>query len=166
MDDRTMLEMVRLREVLRYDEASGLFTWLVSNSNCVLVGAEAGRRLNSNGYKEIQIDGRLYKAHRLAWLYVYGVWPDQIDHMNGDREDNRIVNLRSVSSVLNTHNQLSPHKNNRSGFLGVSIRPNGKFQADIRVGGKKRHLGSFSRPEDAHAAYVEAKRKFHGGSLI
>lgn len=165
-DDRELLELARLKELLHYDHETGLFVWAKSNSNRALAGSIAGRRQNSNGYKEIQIDGRLHKAHRLAWFYMHGEWPDQIDHMNGDRTDNRISNLRSVTIEHNNHNQKSAHKNNKTGLLGVSVRTDGKFQAEIRVRRKKIYLGCFSTANDAHSAYMTAKANLHEGALI
>ena len=165
MDDRRMLEPARLRELLSYDAATGEFRWIKSNSNRALAGSVAGRSTNCDGYKEIQVDKRLYKAHRLAWLFVYGEWPDQIDHINGDRCDNRIENLRNVTGALNTHNQTKPHSTNRSGALGVVRKPNGRFQAEIRVLGRKRCLGTYGSVEAASAAYREAKLRLHEGAI-
>jgi len=166
MTDRELLELATLRELLDYSPETGLFFWLRSNSNASPVGSLAGRSANSDGYRHIVINKRFYKAHRLAWFYVHGTWPQQIDHINGDRADNRLCNLRSVTPQQNTHNQRRPHHNNRSGFLGVSKRTNGQFQAEIRVSGKKRYLGSFPTAEQANAIYIEAKRKLHEVSTL
>lgn len=163
---REMLELAELRRLLYYDPETGVFVWSASNSNSSPVGSVAGRSTNSDGYRSIWINKRCYKAHRLVWFYVHGEWPDQIDHKNGIRDDNRINNLRSVPSKLNTHNQRAPHRHNRSGFLGVSIKANGKYIADIRVNGKKRFLGTYETAEAAHAAYVAAKRVLHEGSTL
>jgi hypothetical protein len=166
MTDREPLELAYLRSLLDYSPETGLFVWRLSNSNVSPAGSLAGRSVNSDGYRQIVINRRFYKAHRLAWFYVHGVWPDQIDHINGDRTDNRLCNLRNVTSLLNTHNQRKPHCNNRSGFLGVSKRADGRFQAEIRVSGKKRYLGAFATAEQAGAAYVSAKRQMHEGSTL
>ena len=109
----------------------------------------------------ISIDGRKHLAHRLAWLYVNGYCPPgDIDHINGDRAANRISNLRLATRSENLQNQSKAQKHNKTGLLGVSHR-RGKFRAQIRVDGKKMHIGTFPTPEEAHTAYLEAKRQFH-----
>lgn len=155
----TEITAEQLRELLDYDPESGRFTWRVA-----LPGQKAGSPagcLDSYGYVVIRIDGANRKAHRLAWLIAYGEWPDdQIDHINGDRSDNRIANLRSLTNQGNQQNRRTAHRGNSSGLLGVSPK-RGKWRAQIKVDGKKRHLGLFDTPEAAHAAYLEAKRKLH-----
>ena len=95
-----------------------------------------------------------------------GDWPTtDIDHINGDPADNRIVNLRMVSRGHNLQNQRKPHRDGKSGFLGVYLK-NGKWQSRIMVGGVSHDLGRFSTPEDASAAYLQAKRKLHPGCTI
>lgn len=112
---------------------------------------------------EIGINGRSYLAHRLAWLFVHGQWPDaEIDHKNGDRTDNRLCNLRCVTRQHNLMNQRRPRSNNTTGYLGVCVdRERGAFQARVQVSGRAHHLGRFDTPEAAHAAYVAAKRRMH-----
>lgn len=150
----------RLRELLDYDPDTGVFTRKVRTANNVQVGDVAGA-LRHNGYIQISIDGRLHLAHRLAWLYVTGESPpSEIDHINGVKNDNRIANLRLATSAENKHNQRKPHADNTTGFLGVTHR-RGKFMAQIMVDGKKKFIGDFKNPEEAHAAYLKAKRQFH-----
>lgn len=162
-----LIEAERLKEVINYNPDTGEFVWIKPRRPGMPVGNAAGTLKNSDGYLNVKIDNRLYRGHRLAWLYVYGVWPaGQIDHINGVRADNRIANLRDVSSKENTHNQRTAHRGSKSGVLGVTVKPNGKFVADIRHNGKKKHLGYFSTAEDAHAAYVKAKREFHEGATL
>lgn len=164
--DRELLELADVRRALRYDPATGKFYWCERTSNRVRVGEEAGKtNRNSDGYKTINVFGKAYKAHRLAWFYTHGVWPDQIDHINGDRLDNRIENLRSVSCQHNTHNQRSAHSNSATGVLGVIPKPSGKFAAEIRVNGKKLHIGTFHSVEEASAAYASTKLRLHAGAL-
>ena len=152
----------RLKECLRYESDTGYFFWLKRNSNRIKIGDQAGTKQNCDGYAEIQIDGVLRKAHRLAWLYVYGAFPQgQIDHINGDRFDNRIVNLRDATPQENAHNQKQAHKRNKSGFLGVIAKPWGAFCAEIRVDKKKIYIGSYPTAELAHQAYLEAKARLH-----
>jgi hypothetical protein len=154
----------RLREVLGYDPDTGLFTRRLARSG-FQVGAVAGC-LDGYGYTAIKIDGRLYAGHRLAWFWVHGIWPaNNIDHINGDRADNRIHNLRDVPTSTNCQNQRRAQFHNKTGFLGVS--PNrGRFRAAIWLGGKYLHIGVFDTPEQAHEAYLTAKRRLHDGCTI
>ena len=117
-----------------------------------------------NGYCIIRLDDRLYTAHRLAWLYVHGQWPThQLDHINGNRQDNRLCNLRPATNAENAQNRT--RKSNTSGFPGVR-KTNSKWTAEIKVNYKPIRLGRFDSPEAAYAAYLEAKRKYHPFSLI
>jgi len=158
----------RLKELLHYDIDSGKFTWRNNRSN-VKEGATAGC-LSLNGYILIRIDRKLHLAHRLAWLYHYGDAniPRLIDHINGDKTDNRISNLRPATKVLNGQNRRSAQSNNKSsGLLGVAyISHTRKFTAYIDKGGKRKYLGLFERKEDAHEAYLLAKRVLHEGCTI
>ena len=149
----------RLRELLAYDLETGVFTWRVRKAQHIKAGSVAG--YTTRGYVAIMIDGYSFRAHRLAWLYVNGVFPTaEIDHVNGMKADNRIVNLRSVGRSENLQNQARARSDNRSGYLGVKSHQ-GNFQARITIDGKSRHIGTFATPEEAHAAYVNAKRQLH-----
>lgn len=153
------LELKRLKELLNYDPDTGAFTWKVSKGT-VSAGSVAGR-FNDEGYISIKIDSKEMKAHRLAWLYVHGNMPeDQIDHINGKRNDNRILNLRLVTYSENQQNLRAARSDNKTGYLGVS-RSRNKFLARICVNKKIFHLGMFDDPASAYSAYVEAKRKLH-----
>jgi hypothetical protein len=148
-----MLTANRLREVLDYDPQTGIFT-------------RAGKRAGSSngcGYLRIRVDGQRYLAHRLAWLHVHGVWPsDQIDHVNTDRADNRIANLRDASRSQN-HANTPLSRANTSGFKGVYWAPHtARWRAAIKVNGKKRHLGYFYSANDAALAYEAAANKMFG----
>lgn len=111
----------RLRQLLDYDPAIGHFTWKINGKGG---GQVAGKRAGSidkqAGYEQVGIDGKLYRSHRLAWLYVHGEWPSgQIDHINGIRSDNRLANLRAVSNQVNGQNRHAANKNNGRKLLGV-----------------------------------------------
>lgn len=154
----------QVREVLTYDPDTGLFRWRkVHAKSRVAVGAVAGAR---GRYTRITISRKLYAAHRLAWLYVTGVWPkEEIDHRNGDKHDNRWLNLREATRQINAQNIR--RTSNKNGFMGVHwTARNKKFRASIRLGDKSHFLGLFDRPEDAHAAYVAAKRRLHAGCTL
>ena len=153
-----------LKQVLSYDPETGDFTWTNNASYKCFVGKKAGSP--SNEYVAIRYKCKVYKAHRLAWAFVHGDYPTQvIDHINGDKSDNRIINLRDVSRKENQQNIKSALVTNKSGYLGVSPADN-KWKATIRVSGQYKYLGLFDTPELAHAAYIDAKRQFHKGCTI
>jgi len=139
--------------MLHYEPSTGVFTWLVSPSFTVKAGDVAGN-YNGTGYWQIGIGRRRYMAHRLAWLYVYGSFPiDEVDHINRVRNDNRIENLRDVTSEFNSYN-TGPKVTNSTGFKGVTFRPKqNKYQAQIRYGKKKVYLGCFDTAQRADIAH-------------
>jgi hypothetical protein len=150
----------RLRELLDYNPETGIFTWRQAPSNSIKAGSIAGSK-NHDGYRRIKINLIDHAAHRLAWFYVHGVWPaHEIDHINGIRTDNRICNLRDVPRMDNMQNQRTAQRGAKSGFLGVYSN-HGKWRAAIQVNKKTIALGNFATPEEAHQAYLEAKRRLH-----
>lgn len=159
------MDQQRLRELLDYDAETGVFTWRESRGGSQSGGA-AGF-MNPKGYVRICISGKRYAAHRLAWLYVNGEWPSgEVDHLNGVRNDNRIANLRDATTSINQQNQRQARTNNRSsGLLGVT-RKRSKWQAQIETNGRNVFLGCYSTKEDAHLAYLKAKRERHDGCTI
>ena len=154
------------KELLSYDPQTGVFRWIVGRPG-TRCDAVAGSRKVS-GYLSIGFRGKEYLAHRLAWWFATGAWPlGQIDHINGDRSDNRICNLRDVSPQVNLQNRRHAQKNTKSGLLGATWHSRNKaFEAVIRVDGKRRFLGLFKTAEEAHTAYIEAKRQLHSGCTI
>ena len=151
------ISQARLHELVSYARDTGVFTWNKSRRRC-RSGSPTGCKMK-NGYICIRLDDVLYTAHRLAWMYVHGRWPaNQLDHINGDRADNRIDNLREATNAENAQNRL--RKDNKSGFPGVRAE-NNKWLAEIKVNYKPIRLGLFATPEEAHAAYLAAKRGFH-----
>jgi len=117
MKKTELLTQQRLKEVLNYDAESGVFTWTVTRTRAVN-GRVAGN-VDSHGYWIIGIDGVRHNSHRLAWLYVYGFYPKEVDHQNHDRADNRLVNLRATDRIGNGKN-ISKPIDNTSGVVGVS----------------------------------------------
>lgn len=149
----------RFRALLSYDEDSGSLRWLVSRGR-VKRGDVAGR-IGNKGYVIVQVDGRGYHAHRVVWMLKNGEFPTiHLDHIDGDRANNRIENLRKVTNAQNQQNLKKARSHSRSGILGVSAHRE-KWRAQIVVDGKAKHLGRFSTKEEAGAAYLKAKRALH-----
>jgi len=142
-----------VRTFLEYDRESGIFRWRVSPNRRIPVGTIAGTE--TRGRVQIKICGRLHRAHRLAWLYVYGKWPDKcIDHIDGNATNNRINNLRDVDHSVNNSNRHRCQRNNKLGVLGVSEASN-KCGYRARIGHK--HIGTFKTIEMAKEAYMLAR---------
>ena len=119
-----------------------------------------------NGYRQIGIMGEKHNAHRLIWFMHHREWPTKdIDHINGIRDDNRIANLRCVSRQLNLQNRHSTCNGAEIPFLGVSKKGT-RFFSQIRANGQHKYLGTYDTPEQAHQAYVTAKRALHEGCTI
>lgn len=153
---KSVLSSERLRELLTYDAASGKFWWRESGSGR---NAKEAGFIGPNGYRRIFIEGREYKAHRLAWLYVHEKWPlGVIDHCNGIRYDNRLCNLRDVGCAENAQN--SALTKGQSGARGV-YQSGKRWRAEIKFYGRRKHLGYFNTVEAAEAAYLRARREFH-----
>ena len=157
-----MFSHAELLQHISYDPETGLFSRKVRRTN------GKGGWLHKDGYVYIYAFGKTHAAHRLAWFYVTGEWPKlDIDHINGIKHDNRFVNLRDVETIVNSHNETRPRKNNPTGLMGVWFRKDrNKWVAAVRVRGRTFRLGSFSTPEDAHNAYLEGKRKHHIGFTL
>ena len=164
-----MLTQDFLKEYFSYNPETGLFTRLKIKScfrGCK-VGDIAGSKY-SDGYIYLKINGGRYKAHRLVFLYLYGQMPlNEVDHINGVKDDNRLSNLRTVTKTENIQNQTKPQKHNKCGLLGVCYDKESKrFLAQISVYGKQKKLGRFNTKEEAHQAYLTAKREFHSTCTI
>jgi len=155
-----MITQKLLKELLNYDPDTGIFTWIIRRSQSVKSGSIAGG-VESLGYRRITISKKRYAAHRLAFLYMVGRFPTEIDHINHKRDDDRWCNLREVTKSENHHNE-SLAKNNTSGVIGVrEVNRRSKWRASITVNGKKIELGSYLRFNDAVAARKEAEME-HG----
>lgn len=177
---KTDLTAQIVRELLHYDPETGVFTWLprrleffskemyAKTWNTQFAGKEA--RGLSNGYLSIRVLNRAYWSHRLAWLYVHGQWPEGVvDHINGNRLDNRISNLRDVNDAINAQNIRTAPKKGSKTPLGVFFNQRKvlrKFSASINICGRTKHLGYFDTETDAHNAYLIAKRQHHPGCTI
>lgn len=169
MRSKDWLTVEEARSRLNYDPATGRLTWKKLR-NTLRIGEEA-KSLDVAGYVQVNISGTMVKGHRLAWLLHYGAWPDgDIDHINGVRNDNRISNLRCVSPKVNCQNQRVGSRPSVTGLIGVHLQGRGsankRYRAKIWVDGRQIHLGGYATPEEAHAAYVLAKRKYHEGCTL
>jgi hypothetical protein len=159
-----------LKQRLDYNPETGVLTWKKLR-NSLRIGEEA-KSLDVAGYIQVNIAGTVMKGHRVAWAMHYGEWPDDmIDHINGVRSDNRIANLRVCDHQTNCQNMRNGSCKNETGFIGVHISkktftPAKKYRAKIQFEGKQIHLGGYPTAEEAHAAYVEAKRKIHKGCTL
>lgn len=156
-----------LKSVLSYDPYTGVFTRIKSFSNNAKTGVAVGNKAG-NGYLVVGIGAKKYYLHRLAWLYMKGQLPEfQIDHRNGDRTDNRFSNLRHVTNQINSQNLRKPRSKKDGALLGTSRRSDtGRWGAKIKIDGKSKSLGCFDNAQDAHAAYITAKRLYHAGCAI
>jgi hypothetical protein len=152
-----------LMKVLFYDKHSGDLFW-TDDAPKLVKGKKAGTK--SMGYIVVCFKGKHYKSHRVAWLLAHGSWPEgEIDHINGDKLDNRLCNLRDVSKSVNQQNLKQAKADNKVGLLGVSMKGN-RFRAQITINQKKKMLGTFATATEAHEAYIKAKRQIHiGGTL-
>lgn len=145
----------RLRELVHYDPETGVFTRRVSTANSAQIGQRAGCH-NSDGYLQFCVDGRNRRSARLAWLYMTGQWPDQIDHINGIRDDDRFSNLRNVSPRVNQLNRGNPAGNFSTKFSGVDRHGPG-WRAVIEVNGKRARGKSRSTKSEAEEDYLRMK---------
>lgn len=162
---RKWLTVDLVRALFDYNPSTGVVTRRVDRGGTAKPGTVAGSvsRGPKYGYRRIRLREATLFAHRIAWLHFYGVWPTgQIDHINGIRDDNRISNLRDVTGTDNAQNRRVAQSVSTTGFLGVmKKRSRPGFEARIRVNGTRIYLGYFKTPEEAHAVYVEAKRRLH-----
>lgn len=156
-----------LRKYLSYDPKTGILKWIKTRSN-----KQAGTIAGSDDFKgslQLGFMGRKMRAHRICWFLHYGTWPLEIDHWDTNGTNNAIRNLRDISHQTNCENHRRANSNNSTGLLGVHRNNNSyakPFKAVIKVNGEIIHLGHFDTAEEAHFAYIEAKRKVHRGNTL
>src|SRR5258706_87869 len=150
-----MITAERLRECLDYDPETGIFRRAAGTKFGSIAGGPWW------DYWRISVDGKRYYAHHLAWLYVYGVWPKQLDHKDMNCKNNAIINLREATTKQNNRNK--PHqKNNVLGIKGVRKRTKNSYEARIKINDKQEVLGYFKTAEEAHQAYLNASKTYYG----
>lgn len=157
-----MITQEYLKSILHYDPDTGIFTWRNDRVKGIKAGDIAGG-LNGKGYVRIWILGKKYMAHRLAWLYITGKWPnEETDHKNRIRNDNRFTNLREATKNQNQHN-ASKRRDNKTGVKGVSYqKKENNFKAQIQTNGEGIYLGCYATLKEAATAYRNASIELHG----
>jgi HNH endonuclease len=155
-----MITQEYLKSILHYDPETGLFTWIKSIGGQSKIGNQVGH-FDKDGYLRIQINGKIYRSNRLAWLYVKGIWPENgLDHKNTIKTDNRIDNLREAKNDKQKFN-TDAHKNNKIGSKGIR-KSGSKYQARITGPTGLYTIGSFKTLEEAEKAYAQEALKIHG----
>jgi len=161
----TDLTAERVKEVFNYDPETGEFYRKLDKYGRHITPYKVGFTM-SNGYTYLSIDGKQVRAHRIAWLYVTEQWPDLfVDHINGDKSDNRFCNLRVATPRINAENRRAPKTTSTTGHMGVS-QERSVWRATITTNKKFRRIGTFKTPQEAHDAYLKAKRAEHPGCTI
>lgn len=167
--DCDLVTVDAVRSLLDYDIGSGDFTWKVKRrgrNGGVSPGDKAGK-VAGPGYVYIGLLGKTFLAHRLAIFHVTGAWPaGDVDHIDGNPLNNRFANLRDVTHRTNLQNRRTAQRNNSAGLLGVSARKDGTYSSEIALPFGRLNLGRFATAEEAHAAYIDAKRRLHEGCTI
>jgi hypothetical protein len=166
---KQILTAARAHELLVHDEDAGVLRWKVKRGNHINAGDVAGPPGSMRGgYLRVYVEGKTYSVHRVVWLMHFGVHATgEIDHIDGNKANNRMCNLRDVPRTQNQENLKRAHKDNGTGLLGVSFhKKNRKFTAHITIAGKAKYLGSYLTANAAHQAYLEEKRKAHRGCTI
>lgn len=148
-----MLTQEYLKEILDYDSKTGEFTWLKKGRG-IPYGKIAGSVDKYTGYRYIRINGKNYAAHRLAWLYKFSVWPkNEIDHINQNRLDNRVENLRDVTIRENAHNRV--YYNDTNNLIGTYFNKyKNKWESSISINNKKYYIGKYNTKVEASEAYL------------
>lgn len=152
------MDQTYLKQLLDYDSDTGLFLWKTRRSNVAKKGWFSGTQ-RPEGYLSISIDRKIYLAHKLAWLWVYGDIPPILDHIDENKSNNKINNLRLSNKSLNGLNQSKPHKDSKQLYRGISQTNSGKWMAKYCLNSKQIYLGSFDTEQEAALVYSTATKK-------
>ena len=165
MSDRELPSPEYLRQRLRYDPKTGRLYWLAHPAlpqkwNARYAETEAGN-VGARGYRDVRMGGRVLKAHRIIWAMLHDEWPrNEIDHIDGNRANNRLSNLRHVSCTENRHN-IGRSRRNKSGVMGVFWEESrGKWKAYIRINNVQDNIGRYDTFEEAVAARKAAEVRY------
>lgn len=157
-----MITQNRLKELLHYDPVTGIWTWKVIRTGYAYIGSQAGN-ITKHGYRNIRVDGKLYRSSRLVYLYMKNEWPsEEIDHIDRNRSNDKWDNLRKADSCQNSYNR-GVRTDNSTGHKGICRhKTTQKYQVNIGVNKKFLYLGSFDTLDEAIKVRKEAELKYHG----
>lgn len=162
MDIITIMSLAEIRDYLSYDPESGVFRWTKSSARRITIGDIAGNVNRAVGHRRIRFQNKYYLAHRLAWFFMHGEMPPEIDHKNRQPDDNRFENLRLSTSSQNKCNS-GIRANNTSGYRGVSFyKQTSRWAGEVRAGGRRVWSGYFGTAEEAARARDVVAAKHHG----
>ena len=156
--ERNRVTHKEIRDLFEYDADNGVFIRFVG-----IPGASAGivkGCIRPDGYDQISVNRKRELTHRLVWLWVHGYLPEQIDHIDGNRLNNRVSNLREATTSQN-HGNIGISSTNTSGYKGVRLRGK-RWSAAIKKNGKFRYIGTFDTPEEAYSAYCTVAKEVFG----
>lgn len=151
-----MLSKQEAEEEVKYHPSTGLLSRKKSRGNQRL--GSVNLTIDGKGYYRISIKGKRYKSHHVVWLLHYGVFPSQLDHINGVKTDNRIENLREATTQQNCHYRISGQKKNRVGLPGVTLLASGKYKSQAQILGQKVYLGQYETAQEAYEKYLNCKQ--------
>lgn len=156
------MDQTYLKSIIEYNPDNGLFRRLYRTSPTANLDWSIGSK-RPDGYTFLSIQNKQYLCHRLAWLYIYGAFPKTyLDHINQNKQDNRIVNLRLTNKSLNALNTSLPHEDSSSTYQGVSRTSSGKWMCKLTINGYQRYLGSYNTEEEAYMVYRKEKELYIG----